>query len=97
MSRSNKSCIKKVQKGNIIISLFPHYFILLLNASTENFKVKNPGDDNGTTPLHLAAEFGICSIASTENFKVKNPGVDNGTTPLYHFILLLNLATWISS
>ena len=58
--------------------------ILLQYISSSTVQDKNPADENGWTPLHIAAEQGhhdICQII-IENVETKNPTDENGDTPL---------------
>ena len=51
----------------------------------ETLVTKNPGNNNGRTPLHLAAFKGkseVCTLIM-ENLEDKNPGDNNGRTPLH--------------
>ena len=55
----------------------------------DHVEEKNPGNDNGLTPLHEAAGYGhseICELIM-ERVEQKNPGNTRGTTPL-HLCLL---------
>ena len=51
----------------------------------KNLENKNPGDDKGVTPLHVAARCGkedVCKFLM-DNLVDKNPQANNGITPLH--------------
>ena len=51
----------------------------------KNLENKNPGDDKGVTPLHVAARCGkedVCRFLM-DNLVDKNPQANNGITPLH--------------
>ena len=55
-----------------------------MSAPVENVADKNPKDNDGETPLHLASEkghFSVCQLI-IENIDDKNPKNNFGVTPL---------------
>ena len=56
----------------------------------KNVQEKNPGDNNGMTPLHLASLRNHIAFAKflIDNIDEKNPGDLTGRTPLHHCAML---------
>ena len=73
-----------------------HFTLLQRKAIMEKLENKNPGDNNGSTPLHFAARFGHLDVCSAimEKLDNKNPMDNDGQTPLQYAVNSGNLEVY---
>ena len=56
-----------------------------MQTDFDNVENKNPSNDNGATPLYIAAQNGHVEVCTMiiDNVKDKNPACNDGLTPLH--------------